>query len=79
MDGYEFAERLRQLEHAPKVTLIAVTGYADEAHRLRCQQAGFDYYLVKPIDPAYLEGMLKRLDNVPSRPGFWTDPKPTEW
>jgi CheY-like chemotaxis protein len=38
--------------------LIAITGYADEAHRQRGVEAGFDLYLVKPIEPSALEILL---------------------
>jgi PAS domain S-box-containing protein len=49
MDGYELARRLRdQLGPAP-LRLIAVTGYGQEADRVRAREAGFDHHLVKPI------------------------------
>jgi PAS domain S-box-containing protein len=46
MDGYELAERLREL--AP-LHLIALTGYGTENDQERSRAAGFDRHLVKPI------------------------------
>jgi CheY-like chemotaxis protein len=64
MDGYELAVRLRQQANMSEVTLIAVTGYADEPHRARSREAGFDHYLVKPIDAGNLEGILKHISQA---------------
>jgi CheY-like chemotaxis protein len=61
MDGYEVARRLRGLPGLEGVVLIAVTGYEDEAHRRRCDGAGFAFYFVKPADPAGLEQLLGAL------------------
>ena len=43
------------------VSIVAVSGYGQEEHRLRSQQAGFDHHIVKPIDPALLTGLLASL------------------
>ena len=48
MDGYELGRRLRALPGLGGVVLGAVTGYADESHRVRAAQAGFAFYLIKP-------------------------------
>lgn len=62
MDGYEVAKRLRHLVGLPSdVHLMAVTGYGQEADRLRSREAGFDGHLVKPVD---LETLAKSLNNV---------------
>jgi len=51
VDGYELAERLRlQAEGRRTLSLIAVTGYGQEADRVRSDRAGFERHLVKPID-----------------------------
>jgi PAS domain S-box-containing protein len=49
MDGYELARELRGLRGAGKLRLIAVTGYGQDADRVRSRAAGFDHHLVKPI------------------------------
>jgi CheY-like chemotaxis protein/nitrogen-specific signal transduction histidine kinase len=62
MDGYELAERLRtSLNGAPGPTLIAVTGYGQEADRNRTAAAGFAHHLVKPIDIQELVSLLERV------------------
>lgn len=48
MDGYEVARRLRDEHKDAKILLVALTGYQQDADRLR--QAGFDRHLIKPPD-----------------------------
>lgn len=59
MDGYEVAHQLRQCDACKDALLIAVTGLVDEEHRQRAMQAGFDDYLVKPVDFAILDQALE--------------------
>ena len=47
MNGYEFAETLRQSPST--VRLIAISGYDQQEQRDRALKAGFNHYLVKPI------------------------------
>jgi len=58
IDGFRLSRELRRQPWAKHTLLIAVTGYADEQHRVRGKEAGFDYYLVKPVDPAMVETLL---------------------
>ena len=58
MSGFEVAERIRAIPSHRDTLLLAVSGYGQEGHRLRAQQAGFDHHLVKPIDPAALLALL---------------------
>jgi len=50
MDGYELAQRLRQLPETANALLVAVTGYGQQNDRARALAAGFDTHLVKPVD-----------------------------
>ena len=61
MDGYEVARQLRQQPDLKAVPLVAVSGYAREEDRLRSQQAGFNHYLVKPLDPHALPALFDSL------------------
>jgi PAS domain S-box-containing protein len=61
MDGYEVARRLREQKGLEGATLIAMTGYGEEADRRRSAEAGFDHHLVKPVDPASLQALLGTL------------------
>jgi signal transduction histidine kinase/DNA-binding response OmpR family regulator len=58
MDGYAVARRLRELPAVGRALLVAVTGYNQEEDRRRSQEAGFDHYLVKPVDPAMLAALI---------------------
>ncbi len=58
MDGCSMARQLRRQTRFNHTLLIAITGYADQAHRLLCDEAGFDHCLIKPIEPAALENLL---------------------
>jgi CheY-like chemotaxis protein len=55
MDGYEVAQKMRELPGLRDVRLIAVTGYGRSDDRLRARDAGFDDHLIKPVDFAILE------------------------
>ena len=58
MNGYEMAAQLRVQPEFEGIMLIALTGYGQEEDRLRAQDAGFDHYLIKPIDPEDLQALL---------------------
>ena len=58
LDGYEVARRLRALKNQPKVRIVAVTGWGQEADRQRSREAGFDVHLVKPVDANDLARVL---------------------
>ncbi len=61
MDGYEVAERLRELPQAKDAVLIAITGYGQEDDRLRSRRAGIDHHLVKPVSPDALRSLIDSL------------------
>lgn len=61
MDGYEVAERLRELPHAKDAVLIAITGYGQDDDRLRSVRAGIDHHLVKPVAPDALRSLIDSL------------------
>ena len=51
VDGYEVARRIRERGGEPRPRLVGISGYGFEADRRRAMDAGFDAYLVKPVDP----------------------------
>jgi PAS domain S-box-containing protein len=61
MDGYEIARRLREFPETRDAILVAVTGWGQSEDRRRSKAAGFDYHLVKPVDPATLQRLLQAL------------------
>jgi CheY-like chemotaxis protein len=56
MNGYQVARQIREM--LPAARLIALTGWAAEDNSTRAQEAGFDHYLVKPVQLAELEKLL---------------------
>ncbi len=59
LDGYEVAAQLRGHPELRRARLVAVTGYGRDEDRRRTRAAGFDEHLVKPVDLADLEGVLR--------------------
>jgi CheY-like chemotaxis protein len=51
MNGYEFARRLKADAALASTPLVAVTALAMPADRMGADEAGFDGYITKPIDP----------------------------
>ena len=49
--GRQFGER--------GIATIALTGYADDDHRRRAENAGFKAYLLKPVDAELLDATLR--------------------
>lgn len=60
MDGMTLARRLRESLGERVPALVALTGFGQPADRVRAEEAGFDAYLVKPVDPDELERTIGR-------------------
>ncbi|HEY3584649.1 MAG TPA: ATP-binding protein, partial [Casimicrobiaceae bacterium] len=61
IDGYLVAEHIRAQPENGGTMIVAVSGYGQEQDRLRSKSVGFDYHVVKPIDPAVLAGLVGSL------------------
>ena len=59
--GFDVARALRDYRRAPKPVIVAVTGAADPSDRLAARMAGFDHYLVKPVEVPALVTLLEKL------------------
>ena len=82
MDGWELARRFhaRTGPRGMRPLLIAATGCGSDADRRKSAEAGIDLHLLKPVEPAYLAGVLWRFSRVlaPTIPagGAWpSDPR----
>jgi CheY-like chemotaxis protein len=62
MDGYEVAQRLRQLAPTRNVVLAALTGYGSRKDQQQAMDAGFDQHFVKPVDVDKLEAYINSLE-----------------
>jgi two-component system, chemotaxis family, CheB/CheR fusion protein len=60
MDGYEVARRFRQEHKGEKLIMVAVTGYQNDADRLK--QAGFDRHLIKPPNIQTVSALIASSD-----------------
>jgi CheY-like chemotaxis protein len=65
IDGYELAQRLRELDNLRDARLIAVTGYGQPADKQRALAAGFHHHLVKPVDLQALETLVTNSGDAP--------------
>ena len=61
MDGFETAQRLRQLPEGRDLCLVAMTGYADSATKARALASGCDHFLVKPVTFKALSSLLDKV------------------
>lgn len=62
LDGYQVAERVRSRVGGNTIRLVAMTGYGQEADRIKAREAGFDAHLVKPADLNAVMDVLTRKD-----------------
>ncbi|MBI1914572.1 MAG: response regulator [Planctomycetes bacterium] len=58
MNGRQVAELLRRESGLKGTLLVAMTGFDREGDRTLCREAGFDDFLVKPVDMAALREIL---------------------
>ena len=61
IEGYEVAKRIRALPNGAEVIIVAASGYEVKE---TAREAGMDAYLVKPLDIAKLQSLLKALPGV---------------
>jgi len=61
IDGFALARALRADARTRDATLIALSGYGQDADRARAVEAGFDQYYVKPVDVEVLAAALAEL------------------
>ena len=61
LNGYDTAQRLRQQPWGKNVVLVALTGWGQEDDKRRSLEAGFNFHMVKPVDPSALEKLLAGL------------------
>jgi CheY-like chemotaxis protein len=61
LNGLEVARQIQQQPWGEKIVLVAVTGWGQEEDRRCSKEAGFDFHLVKPVDPADLSKLLDSL------------------
>jgi CheY-like chemotaxis protein len=59
LNGYDATRQIRAQASGQRVKVIALTGWGQEHDRMRSREAGCDGHLVKPVDVAELERLLR--------------------
>lgn len=60
MNGFEVARQIRAMPALSGAFLIAMTGYASDEDHAAARRAGFNEYMVKPVDLEALRRCLSR-------------------
>ncbi len=60
MDGFEVARKIRAIPALTGALLFAMSGYGREEDRAEAKSAGFDEYMVKPVDLDILREWLEK-------------------
>jgi PAS domain S-box-containing protein len=66
-NGHEVARRVRELDWGRRALLVAVTGWGQEADRVKTRESGFDHHLTKPIDIDELERLIDDFMAAPAQ------------
>ena len=58
VDGFDATRTLRSFDEFAELPIVAMTAHAMQGERERCERAGMNDYITKPIEPIYLYQML---------------------
>jgi CheY-like chemotaxis protein len=61
LNGREATKRIRERDWGKRMVVIALTGWGQDADRRLSREAGCDDHLVKPVDFAELERLMREL------------------
>jgi len=59
LNGFDLARRLRGLQATARSRLVAVTGWGQPSDRQLASEAGFDDYMVKPVELERIQAILR--------------------
>jgi DNA-binding response OmpR family regulator len=60
-DGFEVARKMKERTELHGIRLIALSGYGQSQYPRRAREAGFERYLVKPVDLDELLALVREL------------------
>jgi len=60
-DGFEVARKMKERNELQSTRLIALSGYGQSQYPRRAREAGFERYLVKPVDLDELLALVREL------------------
>jgi len=58
LNGRDAARKIRAMEAAPEMLLVAISGWGQEQDIAQSREAGFDHHFVKPVDVARLADVI---------------------
>jgi signal transduction histidine kinase len=61
LNGYEACRRIRDGAGGAPIVIVAVTGWGQPEDRRKSADAGFDHHMVKPLDLAALENLVREV------------------
>lgn len=59
LDGREVARQIRAQSWEERPLLVALTGWTTTHDRISALEAGFDYYVTKPVEPSWLVRLIR--------------------
>ena len=59
LNGFEACGRIRAQAANKNIVIAALTGWTQDEKRQRSEEAGFDFYLIKPVEPDALQEVLR--------------------
>jgi two-component system CheB/CheR fusion protein len=68
MDGFEFLQRLRNIDGHQHVPVVAITGFGRSGDVSRARAAGFYSHLTKPLNLEELAEILQQLAHERTAP-----------
>jgi CheY-like chemotaxis protein len=66
MNGYDACRHIRAQPWGKGMVLIALTGWGQDEDKLHSKEAGFNFHMIKPVDPEALAKMLTGLLLTPA-------------
>jgi signal transduction histidine kinase len=66
MNGYDACRAIRSQPWGKSIVLIALTGWGQDEDKLHSKEAGFNFHMIKPVDPEALAKILNGLLVTPA-------------
>ncbi|WP_052808410.1 hybrid sensor histidine kinase/response regulator [Methyloterricola oryzae] len=64
LNGYEACQQIRRQPWGRNILIIAITGWGQDSDLQKANDAGFDHYLAKPVDPLDLDRLIEGLSET---------------
>lgn len=61
LNGYDACRHIREQSWGKRIVMVALTGWGQEEDKRKSKEAGFNFHMVKPVEPASLAKLLDGL------------------